>query len=281
MNSSIYTIVSSRLTDLPHYTEGPVVDEAGNSYFTTLAAGLIYKVDKNGDLSEWAKAICPNGQVILSNGDHLICDSSLATLSRFNAEGKFLKSDIQGSCAGDVVYVPNDVIADADGGIYFTDSIRHEGKVGYIGADGLERILARKLDYPNGLALSNDGRFLFVAESYKNRILVFSLNAAGVSDGAFDVFAYLPQHHTKDISKNLPDGIKTDKYDNLLVAHYGMAAVQVLNNKGALMQTIQTGIPLTSNLCLTDKELLVTGGYAEPGPGAILKITLSYDKKCL
>jgi len=281
MEQAIYHIVTTELTSIPYYTEGPVTDKEGNLYFTTLSGGLIYKMNRRDVLSEWTKAVCPNGQVILPNGDHLVCDSKLATLSRFNADGDFLKNDIEGSCAGMTVYVPNDVIADRNGGVYFTDSIRARGKVGYKGPDGKEYILAQNLDYPNGLVLSDDERFLFVAESYKNRILIFSLKAPGISDGSFNVFANLPGNAIKDVSKNLPDGIKIDKYGNLWVAHYGMSAVQILNKEGMLIQTIQTGIPLTSNLCLVDNEVIITGGYGEPGPGAILKITLSYDEKCL
>lgn len=281
MGPAIYHITATKLISVPYYTEGPVTDQEGNCYFTTLAGGVIYKMNSEGGLSEWTKAVCPNGQVILPNGDHLVCDSKLATLSRFNCDGDFLKNEVEGRCAGMPVYVPNDVIADRNGGVYFTDSIRDSGKIGYKGPDGTEHILAQNLDYPNGLVLSEDERFLFVAESYKNRILIFSLKAPGISDGPFNVFANLPRNAIKDVSKNLPDGTKIDKYGNLWVAHYGMSAVQVLNKEGMLIQTIQTGIPLTSNLCLFNNEVIITGGYNEPGPGAILKIILSYDEKCL
>lgn len=273
MMPAIHQNSRSRLLSVPYYTEGPVTDKTGNCYFTSLAGGVIFKMDADDRLSEWAKAACPNGQIILPNGDHLVCDSKLRTLSRFNENGDLLGHDMEGECGKEQIYVPNDLISDTKGGVYFTDSIRHEGKIGYISADGKECIVARNLDYPNGLALSNDGRFLFVAESYKNRILIFILKSPGEAY-PFELFADLPQNAV-DGSLNLPDGIKVDQYDNLWVAHYGMGAVQVLNVNGLLCDTIDTGIPLTSNLYLTDRELIVTGGYNEPGPGALLKIAFN------
>lgn len=263
---------------VPYYTEGPVKDADGNYFFTSLTGGIIYKLDINGYLSEWVKTICPNGQVILDNGDHLVCDSKLSTLSRFSKDGKFVKNDIQGKCANADIFVPNDLIVDSHGGIYFTDSIRHHGKVGYISMDGHQQIIAENLDYPNGLALSTDGKLLFVAESYKNRILVFNLKSTGITEAEFQVFAELPQHITKLASKNLPDGIKVDKNGNVWVAHYGMNCIQVLSSSGILLHTLETGMPLTSNLFISETEVLVTGGHSEPGPGSLVKFVLGEQK---
>lgn len=263
---------------VPYYTEGPVKDTDGNYFFTTLTGGIIYKLDINGYLSEWSKAICPNGQVILENGDHLVCDSKLSTLTRFNRDGEFIKNDIQGKCANAKIFVPNDVIADSHGGIYFTDSIREYGKVGYIDMNGHQRIISENLDYPNGLALSKDEKLLFVAESYKNRIVVFTLKSTGIIEGEFDVFTELPQHETKHASKNLPDGIKVDKSGNVWIAHYGMNCIQVVSSSGVLLRTIQTGIPLTSNLFISESEVVITGGYSEPGPGSLVKFVLCDQK---
>ncbi len=63
------------------------------------------------------------------------------------------------------------------------------------------------------------------------------------------------------------------------VAHYGMQAIQVLSPEGALLASFDTALPLTSNLCFVSdqlhrKSVLITGGYAEPGPGAVLMMTV-------
>jgi gluconolactonase len=277
MRPVISLLQAGSAVQLPHYTEGPVADQSGNFYFTSLSGGMIYKMDAKGQVVEWAPATCPNGQIIVAGGDHLVCDPQRISISRFAADGRFLGDLLQGHCASTAIQSPNDLIVDSRGGLYFTDSVRHRGKVGYISAGGVEHIVANELDYPNGIALSKDEKLLFVAESYQNRILVFNLRTNGLADGNYNIFADLPRHGSGDVSKNLPDGLKVDAYGNVWVAHYGMGAVQILDSSGMLIQTVPTGLALTSNLCLCDDRLFVTGGYREPGPGAVLKFSLHYE----
>lgn len=262
-----------RIVDLPYYTEGPAIDRRGDLFFTTLSGGVIFCLSAAGERREWARSACPNGQAILPGDEHLVCDSQRAVIMRFDRNGKFLGNAMDGHCANHKVFVPNDVVADADGNVYFTDSVRHTGKVCCVGKDGNERIVAVDLDYPNGLTLSADGRWLYVAESYRNRILKIGLHE---DDGnAVTVLADLPAHPSGVVTDNLPDGIRCDREGRLWIAHYGMGALQVISPDGKHVAAIKTGIPLTSNLVFeNDTTLMVTGGYGEPGPGAVSRISL-------
>lgn len=264
---------SSKTSLQPFYTEGPVIDECGNFYFTNLSGGEIMKVNHKGEIVTWATSICPNGQSILNNGDHLVCDSKQAALIRYNKDGNFLSREIDGFCGGEIIRVPNDVITSKKGNIYFTDSVRHDGKVATIDTEGKEHIIAQNLDYPNGLALSNDERILFVAESYQNRILAIDLK----NDFGIRIFANLPNHTSNDIASNLPDGIKVDEKDNIWVAHYGMGKVQILSASGEIVQSISTEFNLTSNLFIKNNHVIITGGFAEPRPGAFVEILFEYE----
>lgn len=258
----------------PFYTEGPVVDPAGNWFFTDLAGGSIIRISSDGNQTIWAKATCPNGQALLSNGQHIICDSTSGLLKKFDSNGIFMENIIEQSCAGEIIKTPNDVIRDHMGNIYFTDSTRENGKVGYISTSGQEKIIARGLDYPNGLALSIDGEYLFVAESYKNRILAYHLNNEGIPLTGFSIVANLPRHPSNKCEKNLPDGIKVDQKGMIWVAHYGMGKVHQLSPDGELLRSIDIPFDLVSNLFIKSKTLIVTGGYSEPGPGGIIEIEL-------
>ncbi len=259
------------------YTEGPAMDAEGNVYCTTLSGGSIMKIDLNGSVSKWATTVCPNGQIILQNGDHMICDSKEAVIARYNPNGEFVRNEINGSCNGLRVFVPNDLVADQSGGIYFTDSIRQDGKVCYIAIDGSEYIVATGLDYPNGIALSRNEDRLYIAESYKNRIISIPLIRAGMASGGIKILAELPRHESGKAASNLPDGIALDDQNRLWVAHYGMSAVQVLHLDGKSGDTLEIPFPLVSNVFLSThnlSELIVTGGYAEPGPGAVVKFSI-------
>jgi len=266
--------VAEKIADLPFYTEGPVADGIGNFFCTTLTGGSILKINKRNEISEWAKSICPNGQIILPDGDHLICDSSLASVRRFSRDGKFLKNEIEGYCSDFPIYSPNDLITDQIGNLYFTDSIRHKGKVCFLGINGEQKIVATGLDYPNGLVLSVSEEYLYIAQTYKNRILKVKLETPGSADGSLDVFVNLPVNASGSEVGNLPDGLAMNSSGELLVAHYGMQAVQLISDKGKLLLSIDSGMPLTSNLCFLDSQtIIITGGFGEPGPGGLYKIS--------
>lgn len=266
-----------KLLQLEFYTEGPAMDSNGNLYCTTLMGGYILKLGKEPAFSVWGSSPCPNGQVILPNGDHLVCDSRQGLIARYNRDGVLMRNEINKRCGGFEVYVPNDLVVDHAGGIYFTDSIRKEGKIGYRSIKGDESILATGLDYPNGLALSQDEKVLFVAESYQNRIIAIPLQGPGRAEGRLEVIARLPVHFSGEAINNLPDGIAIDNANNIWVAHYGMQAVQVVSPVGELIQSIEIPFPLVSNVLITNsgRELIVTGGYVEPGPGAVCWLNIS------
>jgi len=268
-------ITIGKIADLPFYTEGPANDSKGNLYCTTLSGGSILKIDAANNLSEWGHSPCPNGQIVVEGDDHLVCDVRLRAISRFDTSGKFIKNEIEGFCSGMPIFSPNDLVADSEGNIYFTDSIRNKGKVCFLGADGKQAILLANLDYPNGLVLSRDQSFLYVAESYKNRIIVIDIASPGIRQGSFKVFSELPKHHSGKEQDNLPDGLTMDSEGNLWVAHYGMQAVHKFSPEGSLLYSINTTMPFTSNLIfINQKTLIITGGYGEPGPGALFKISL-------
>lgn len=260
-----------------YYTEGPAVDREGNLYFTTLTGGKILRIDTAGHTTVWAEATCPNGQRILPNGDHLVCDSQAGKVICFDPSGKWIGDAAAGQCEDLTIRVPNDLTLSQDGGFYFTDSVRHDGAVYFFDANGKGKVVARNLDYPNGICLAKDGQRLYIAESYKNRILVMELAGPGVARRPPEVFGELPWNPENRETGNLPDGILLDNLGNLWVAHYGMGAVHVLSPAGRRLRTLRTDIPLTSNLYLVEEptsKLIVTGGYGEPGPGNVHVISL-------
>lgn len=268
-----------KILDLPHYTEGPVADGAGNCYVTTLSGGGIRRLDQTGESVLWASTTCPNGQVIHPDGSHWVCDSRRAAIVRFTPDGTAAGEVLRGRCAGEVVHCPNDLLIDSAQNLYFTDSIREAGKVFFVGADGHQRVVATGIDYANGLALSPDETRLYVAESYRNRIRVLDLAEPGVGRTNLAVFATLPVNPSGHPLGNLPDGLAVDHRGNLWVAHYGLGVVQVLGTQGQRLASLETTLPLTSNLCFLEdtparQTLLVTGGYGEPGPGGVVLLTV-------
>ncbi len=276
INTIHIELSKKNITKLSFYTEGPVVDKQGHLYFTNLKGQSIFRIDTQGIMEKWSEMTCPNGQTIDDNGGfHLVCDSEQASVVRLDQEGRHVGTLVAANCAGHKICSPNDIIVDKKGTVYFTDSVRHEGKVFHIDINGEESVLADGLDYPNGLILSASENILYVAESYANRILCFKPNPS-TQEWEKEVFAHLPTHRSGRAEDNLPDGIAFDDDGRLWVAHYGMGGLQVLSPKGSLIATVSTGFPLVSNVCFVPQKnsLLVTGGFGEPGPGVVLQIEL-------
>ncbi|WP_161993874.1 M81 family metallopeptidase [Cyclobacterium xiamenense] len=259
-----------------YYTEGPVVGSEGSVYFTDLLGKHILKYEK-GSVSHWADGNRPNGQAILPGGDHLVCDSGSGHVVRYAADGKRIGAVSPERIDGERVHCPNDISLDSGKGFYFSDSVREVGRVYFVGWDGSAHCVAKNLDYPNGLFFLRESQVLWVAESYKNRILKFDLKLPADHPDYRQVFASLPYHPTNRLTGNLPDGLAMDAKERLWVAHYGMQAVQVLSREGKLLATYDSGIPLTSNLCFVDDEVWITGGFSEPGPGSLTKLNVGIE----
>lgn len=264
-------IVPEILLKMDYYTEGPVEGSHGGFYFTNLAGKWIYKY-KGGICHHWARGKAPNGQALKPDGGHLICDSQLASVVEYDSNGEF-KGKVSPLVIGDLkVRCPNDIAIDQEKGFFFTDSVRDSGAVFFVGREGNSKVIARNIDYANGIIYHREQQALWIAESYKNRILKIDLKENESSPDYLTVFATLPYHVDNKETGNLPDGMALDAHGRIWIAHYGMQAVQVLSDQGDLMATYNSGIKLTSNLCFMGDELWITGGEGEPGPGLVSRL---------
>lgn len=247
------------------YTEGVVVDRRGNLYFSH--GRIITRITPGGESSTWAETGNPNGHKILPDGTHLVCDGMGHAVLRLDASGKFLETAASGQSGDLDIRTPNDLTLDPEGGFYFTDSVAQSGAVHYVSAGGRKSLVARNLDYPNGIVLTPDRRRLLVAESRGNRILEIRLESPGRASGEPATFAELPLNSASPGWEfNQPDGIALDQEGRLWVAHFGMKSVHVLDRRGKLLRTFDGGNRLTSNVCFGGPrldQLFVSGG--EPG----------------
>ena len=248
------------------YSEGVVVDREGSIYFSH--SRVITVVSTDGSSRVWAETGAPNGHKILEDGTHLVCDAGHHAVLRLDASGRMLDPASR-ECNGKALRGPNDLTLDPAGGFYFTDpggSSAEEpiGTVHHVGPDGMTNLVAEGLAFPNGIVLRPDGKHILVAESQKNRILVFDVLSPGKL-GPPKVFAELPRKAGDQID-NQPDGMCLDEDGNLYVAHYGMKEVQVLDPEGKLIRRYPGGNLRTSNVAFGGpglRQLFMTGG--EPG----------------
>ena len=141
---------------------------------------------------------------------------------------------------------PNASVNDGKGGVYFSSSgtfgpdAQAGGAVLYLDAEDRLRRVAEDIHYANGVALSPDGKQLYVSEHLSRRILAFDVAEDGTLSGR-RVFVALDDLVGADPARGWevgPDGLATDRNGNLFVAEYGGGRFLAIDPDGRLLATV-------------------------------------------
>lgn len=254
----------------------------GTLWFIDVASSRIFRMD--GDQVEVVyedpdhKAM-PNGAKFIDDDTILLCDRALGLCTYTLSTGAYeVKVD---SYKGERFLGLNDLVLDGEGGAYFTDPgqsdyFNHVGSVYYVNyASGdfqnIEKIVGTAA-YPNGITISPDGMFLYVAEFNTNSIILVPSKLYTAAKDTPYVFARLVGGHG-------PDGVLTDAEGRVYAAHLNAKEVAVVDAAGWPMPSIrlpESATPLVSNLLIAEGYLYVCefGGKtiwripikAEPNP---------------
>jgi len=244
------------VADNQQFPEGATWDGINSIYSSNCYGNWITKITADKADTFLIKPTQPfdfgktNGLTFDKNGNLFACDYS---------EGKILIISPKGKCEiytdgfeGYKFNRPNDLAFDKYGNLFFTDPKSYgkdllDGRIFMIENKTKKVIrLWDSLAFPNGIAISKNGKNLFVCESAKNRILRFDLTKDGkISDPK--TFVELPGGD--------PDGIAFDIEENLYVAHFGGQAVYVVSAKGKIIQKIPVPGKKPSNLEFGGKDM--------------------------
>jgi gluconolactonase len=213
-----------RLAD--SFLEGPVFDTQGNLYVTDIPFGRVFRIDPKGEwdlVAQWEGE--PNGMKFLSDTELLVADYKNG-LMRLNIQTGQVKAFLERRNSESFKGV-NDLVLDSRGNVYFTDqgqSGMHDpsGRVYRLSSDGKLDQLLNNVPSPNGIVLSPDERFLFVAATRGNSVWRMPL----LSDGSV---SKVGQFFTS-YGPSGPDGLAMDESGRLLVANPGLAYVWVLSH---------------------------------------------------
>jgi gluconolactonase len=215
------------------FPEGPAFDRAGNLFIVNVDTGDISAISPEGRVKKFLNTGgCPNGAKFHINGDLFVADRKKGIIA-ISPKGEMRV--IVDRYQGKTLNGPNDLIFDSKGDLYFTDphGSSAENPIGCVyrvSSQGKITCLAEGLAFPNGLALSHDEKYLFVADTRKNRILRYVLDPP--------VRSYLFSQLNGGWG---PDGMAFDLAGNLYVAQYGGGVVMVLDPKGELIERITMG----------------------------------------
>jgi lactonase len=225
---------------------------------------------------ETEKQVSPGGIAIHKDGRIFIAAINLVERTGTIIAVKPDGTDGQTIVPLDAGYMPNDLVFDGNGGLYFTDfrgtSTDPKGGVYYIAPDWktITPVLPH-LAMANGVALSPDRRVLWATESGRN--LLHRIELSGPTAIAL-VGSTIPYHFIGP----LPDSMRVDSDGNVYVAMYGQGRVLAFNGNGIpIGQVLLPGRDRGHNLESTNmaikpgtNDLYIVATDAESGEGATI-----------
>lgn len=193
--------------------------------------GHIMRLDRSGKSTIYRKNAGTNGLIYDARGRLIACESVARRITRTEPDGTI--TVLTDRYQGKRYNTPNDLTIDGKGRIYFSDPrygdrsgmemLDEEGRtvegVYRIDPDGkVTRVIGRELERPNGVLVSADDRWLFVADNNNNarggarKLWRFPLR----EDGSVDLAAKKLLHDWG--TGRGPDGLKQDQKGRLYVA---------------------------------------------------------------
>ena len=254
------------------YPEGPVWFD-GRLYYVEYGRNAVTAWNGRTNQRVWAQRGCGQSAVILTiRRDFLTTCFDNGTIGRFDAGGKTLPAYTHDK-DGNTFPGPNDFAPDGKGGMYFTASgtlTAHgpvtDGKVFYIAADETITLKISDLHNANGIAVSKDGRTLYVVETDENRLLQFDIAADGSLSGR-RMFVNLD-----DLSGHRvhiwPDGVKIDSRGEIYIGQSPRernvplaGTIFVVDSRAHLLRTLRLPSLQVPNFAFSPDErtLYVTG----------------------
>lgn len=232
------------------FTEGPVWSREGFLLFSDVPQNKIHRIDAKGVTVFRENSNGANGNTYDPQGRLLTCESRTRRVIRQEKNGRV--TVLAETYEGKKLNAPNDIVVRKDGHIFFTDpafggqadsrELDFYG-VYHISPKGELDLIAKPAGRPNGIALSPNGRILYVANSDDRNVRAYDLDGKGAATNERVVVEKV---------EGVPDGMKVDEKGNLYVT---ARAVFVYSPKGASLHTIE--IPETpANVSFGDGDYM-------------------------
>ena len=238
--------------------------KAQTTYKWSPTAGLSKFIEHNGYTGRLPYSEEPgsNGMTVDRQGRLIVCDHGDRRLAVMPLLGEGGKRTLTDAHQGKRYNSPNDVIAHANGNVYFTDPPYGLPKqandpsretpingVYQLTPNGITTLIIPDMTYPNGLSFSPDAKTLYVTQSDSTKPFIMAypmLTDGRVGKGRvfFDASS-VPRPRPKE----LLDGIKLDNQENCWVA--GPGGLLIISPAGKLLGRIDTG-EVISNLTWGD-----------------------------
>jgi gluconolactonase len=267
------------------FPEGPIAMPDGSVIVVEMFGPRLTRVRPDGTKETIAEipggpngaALGPDNKVYLCNNGARFTETDMGgltfpgavTMSRYIGGriqtvdlGTGQVEDLYTECGGRPLWAPNDLVFDDHGGFYFTDHgltdeeerVAHVTGICYGKADGSDvHEVVFPAHEPNGIGLSPDGKKLYWAETWTGRLMQRDVSGpgqvaeAGLVDTSVCLYGFP--------GFQLLDSLAIDSDGNVCVGTLVNGGVSVISPKGELVDFVETGDLLTTNICFGGDDL--------------------------
>ena len=251
------------------FTEGPVWTNSGHLLVTSVSHGVIYRVSTEASQVHANTGGGPNGMAEAADGAlYVTQNGGIFGIGERTPESA--PAGIQTIADGDVSYLakgldaPNDCCFGPDGRLYFTDprgpadaNNQLPGRIYAVPTDGAPDLLVEGPAFTNGIAFGPDPSRLYVAETFRQRVLVYTIRDGMLGE---------PEEFCKT-DPGFPDGLCFDIAGLLYVAVTLGEQVQIFDTSGQCIDRLPCGAgSMPTNCCFGGthaKTLFVTDSRGE------------------
>ena len=282
-------------------TEGPAAAPDGSIYFSDIPfgsdKGKIMRFDPStGETAVFAEdSGKANGLTFEAEG-HLLgaegANEGGRQISRWNIESGE-KTTVTDNYDGQRFNAPNDLVLDSNGRIYFSDprylgaeerELEHMA-VYRVDTDGTVVELTHEVEKPNGVALSPDGRTLYVADHNNGRENIADPDAPVGEPGAMKIYSFPlgedglvsgPRKTLVDFGKEAGcDGMTVDERGNVYLTSRSLKrpGVMIINPDSEEVGFIPTG-PENQTDALNAKGLPSNVEFGVGDEASVLYVTI-------
>jgi gluconolactonase len=225
----------ARLADGYRFTEGPAWSKDGYLIFSDTPSDRLLKWTPGHPIEVFrTDAHGPSGNAFDSEGRLCTCETRSRRVTRSDKKGRI--EVLADRWEGKRLNAPSGIAVSRSGHVYFTDPAFGEQSdhreldfygVYHLPPKGPMKLVAKPAGRPHGIALSPNGRILYVSNSDEHNIRAYDVDRNGDTSGERVLVPRI---------EGVPGGIGVDEKGNLYVAAKGIA---VYSPEGRLIHVIE------------------------------------------